>query len=278
MLQNYGHCLYELHITDQQVYNKYPVFMRARIEIGDSEESMTKALKVLQAIYTVIDKVIRVKLTESARQKCEKNRKRTPTAKTKEDDEKKEQDLDECRGKIVAVLRGPRAPAPACNYSVKLFYCQDAGAVGVIFVDWDPTGRFTIMPRVENGPIFPGGPSLTVGIPAMFTLYAYSGALQEGALHTMMVAPPNCVGVPEGWRIGFLFCRRQESRRGMSKEKADQLLNDFFSSRRAERLEEQDLLQDQLDHLRHGVDDLDKKELTLQTARPASSQPLMWSW
>jgi len=28
----------------------------------------------------------------------------------------------------------------------------------------------------------------------------------------------------------------------------------------AERLEEQDLLQDQLDHLRHGVDDLDKKE------------------
>ena len=167
---------------------------------------------------------------------------------------------DECRGKIVAVLRGPRAPAPACNYSVKLFYCQDAGAVGVIFVDWDPTGRFTIMPRVENGPIFPGGPSLTVGIPAMFTLYAYSGALQEGALHTMMVAPPNCVGVPDGWRIGFLFCRRQESRRGMSKEKADQLLNDFFSSRRAERLEEQDLLQDQLDHLRHGVDDLDKKE------------------
>ena len=69
--------------------------MRARIEIGDSDESMTKALKVLQAIYTVIDKVIRVKLTDSARQKCEKNRKRTPTAKTKEDDEKKEQDLDE---------------------------------------------------------------------------------------------------------------------------------------------------------------------------------------
>jgi hypothetical protein len=97
----------------------------------------------------------------------------------------------ECRGKIVAVLRGPRAPAPACNYSVKLYHCQAAGAVGVVFVDWDPAGRFTVMPRLENGPIYPNGPSLTVGIPAFLTLYCYSGALQEGALHTMMVAPPN---------------------------------------------------------------------------------------
>ena len=95
ILQKYGECLHELHVTDQKVYNKYPVFMRARIEIGDSEETMTRALKVLQVIYTVIDKVIRVKLTDSARQKCEKNRKRTPTAKTKEDDEKKEQDIEE---------------------------------------------------------------------------------------------------------------------------------------------------------------------------------------
>ena len=51
----------------------------------------------------------------------------------------------ECRGKIVAVMRGPRAPAPACNYSVKLYHCQLAGAVGVIFVDWDPLGRFTVL-------------------------------------------------------------------------------------------------------------------------------------
>jgi hypothetical protein len=26
---------------------------------------------------------------------------------------------------------------------VKLYHCQAAGAVGVIFVDWDPSGRFT---------------------------------------------------------------------------------------------------------------------------------------
>ena len=50
VLQKYGSCLYELHITDQQVYNKYPVFMRARIEIGSTEESMSQALKVLQVV------------------------------------------------------------------------------------------------------------------------------------------------------------------------------------------------------------------------------------
>jgi hypothetical protein len=33
-------------------------------------------------------------------------------------------------------ISGPRAPAPACNYSVKLYHCQEAGAVGVVFVDW----------------------------------------------------------------------------------------------------------------------------------------------
>ena len=92
---------------------------------------------------------------------------------------------------------------------MKLYYCQLAGAVGVIFVDWDPEGRFTVMPRIENGPIYPNGPSLTVNIPCMLTLQPYAGALQEDALHSLVFAPPNCVGVPEGWRIGFIFCRRQ---------------------------------------------------------------------
>ena len=80
MLQNYGHCLYELHITDQQVYNKYPVFMRARIEIGSTDESMNDALKVLQVVMQMIDKVVRLRLSDSVRAKCEKNRKKTPNA------------------------------------------------------------------------------------------------------------------------------------------------------------------------------------------------------
>ena len=84
ILQKYGDCLLELHVTDQQVYNKYPVFMRAKIEVGNTEESMAKALKVLQVIFTIIDKVVRVKLSDSARAKCDKNRKKTLSAKAKE--------------------------------------------------------------------------------------------------------------------------------------------------------------------------------------------------
>jgi hypothetical protein len=85
------------------VYNKYPVFMRARIEIGETEESMEKALKVLSAIFTIIDKVVRVKLSDSARSKCEKNRKKVPSAKDKEADERKEEEqLERQRKELVA--------------------------------------------------------------------------------------------------------------------------------------------------------------------------------
>jgi len=83
--------LLELHVTDQQVYNKYPVFMRAKIEIGSTEESMTQALKVLQVVFTIIDKVVRLKLSDAARTKCERNRKKTPNAKAKEQNDAQEE-------------------------------------------------------------------------------------------------------------------------------------------------------------------------------------------
>ena len=60
--------------------------MRAKIEIGDNEQSMSDALKVLQAVFTIIDKIIRLKLSDSVRAKCEKNRKKTPSAKAKEEE------------------------------------------------------------------------------------------------------------------------------------------------------------------------------------------------
>ena len=81
----------ELHVTDQQVYNKYPVFMRAKIDIGSTEESMTQALKVLQVVFTIIDKVVRLKLSDGARTKCERNRKKTPNAKAKEQNDAQEE-------------------------------------------------------------------------------------------------------------------------------------------------------------------------------------------
>lgn len=91
ILQKYGDCLQELHVTDQKVYNKYPVFMRARIEVGSTDESMSKALKVLQAVFTIVDKVVRMKLSDQARIKCEKNRRNAPSADRKEENERKEE-------------------------------------------------------------------------------------------------------------------------------------------------------------------------------------------
>ena len=113
----------------------------------------------------------------------------------------------DCRGKIVAVLRGPSSPAPPCNYSIKLFHAQNAGAVGVIFVDFDSFATFTVVPRVEDGPIYAGGPTLTVRIPCFSTLNYYSGVLQEGALHTMALMAKVPLNMPKGFYTFNCYCR-----------------------------------------------------------------------
>ena len=59
ILQNNGDVLLDVHITDQEVYNKYGMFLRARIVIGD-EETNEKALKVLEAIFKMCDRVTRL--------------------------------------------------------------------------------------------------------------------------------------------------------------------------------------------------------------------------
>lgn len=69
--------------------------MRAKIVIGDNEESIKNALKVLQVIFSMIDKVVRIKLSDSARAKCDKNRKKMPNTKAKEDNDQVEQEKEE---------------------------------------------------------------------------------------------------------------------------------------------------------------------------------------
>jgi len=67
---------------------------------------------------------------------------------------------DQVRGKIVAVMRGPRPPAPVVGYNVKIYYCQRAGAVGIVFVDYED--NFSRVPMCADLPIFPGGPMVKV--------------------------------------------------------------------------------------------------------------------
>ena len=56
---------------------------------------MNKAIKVLQVIMQMIDKVVRLQVSDSVRAKCEKNRKKTPSAQAKQVDQQKQEDLDE---------------------------------------------------------------------------------------------------------------------------------------------------------------------------------------
>ena len=84
VLRLYGDCLLECHITDQQVYNKYPCFLRTKILIGESEKEQEDALKVLKAIFQMLDKVVRLKLNDSNRTKAERVRKKVDAVKNKD--------------------------------------------------------------------------------------------------------------------------------------------------------------------------------------------------
>ena len=60
----------------------------------------------------------------------------------------------------------------------QVFHAQNAGAAACVFVDWDPLGKFTVVPRVESAPIYPGGPALVVKVPCFQCLNARAGTLQ----------------------------------------------------------------------------------------------------
>lgn len=83
--------LLDLHITDQEVYNKYKMFLRARLHIGETDEEQEGALKVLEAIFRVVDRVTRLHLSPGNFVKAERMRRKVEQTKKKEDDEKREE-------------------------------------------------------------------------------------------------------------------------------------------------------------------------------------------
>lgn len=50
---------------------------------------------MLQVVLQLIDKVVRLRLSESTRAKCEKNRKKTPSAQAKQVDQQKSEELED---------------------------------------------------------------------------------------------------------------------------------------------------------------------------------------
>lgn len=72
--------------------------MRTRLVIGESQEEQENALKVLKAIFQMIDKVVRMKLSEQNRVKAERVRKKVDAVKNKEqNDEAEEKQLEKAR-------------------------------------------------------------------------------------------------------------------------------------------------------------------------------------
>ena len=80
----HGSSLIEIHITDQQVYNKYPCFVRTKILIGESLKEQEDALKILKAVFNMVDKCVKLKLSESNRTKCKRVRQKVDAVKNKE--------------------------------------------------------------------------------------------------------------------------------------------------------------------------------------------------
>lgn len=86
-----GHeTLLDLHITDQYVYNKYPLFLRARFALGSTPEEQDKVLKGVQMIFTMCDRIVRLKLSPENQARADKTRRKVDLIKNKEKFEERE--------------------------------------------------------------------------------------------------------------------------------------------------------------------------------------------
>ncbi|EKX42908.1 hypothetical protein GUITHDRAFT_110959 [Guillardia theta CCMP2712] len=93
----------------------------------------------------------------------------------------------EVRGKIVAVLRGPKPPARAVPYNIKVLHAQQAGAAGVVLVDPEITTE-PLIARVHDEP------AVKIVIPVCATVNTPnkprgSSLLVNDAMVSMVFAP-----------------------------------------------------------------------------------------
>ena len=72
------------------MYNKHKMFLRANIQIGTTDKEHEDALKVLEAIFKIVDRVTRLHLSATNQVKAEKMRRKVELIKKSEDYEKRE--------------------------------------------------------------------------------------------------------------------------------------------------------------------------------------------
>lgn len=69
--------------------------MRARIAVGSTPEEMQRAVKALEAVFLILDKISRINISESVKNRCEKNRKKIEAVKKSEKTEIAEAEVAE---------------------------------------------------------------------------------------------------------------------------------------------------------------------------------------
>lgn len=74
----------DIHITDQRVYNNYPLWLRATLFIDtSSEEKLKENARALKLIFQLVDRAVTLRLTGNSKQKAEKARKAVERLKQK---------------------------------------------------------------------------------------------------------------------------------------------------------------------------------------------------
>lgn len=63
------------------------MFMKVRILIGTTEEEQESAIKTLKAVFMILDKIHKIKVSDSAKRKAQSARKQVASERTKEEDE-----------------------------------------------------------------------------------------------------------------------------------------------------------------------------------------------
>lgn len=91
--------LQDLHITDQKAYNNYHLWLKATLYLdASSEDALKDATKLLKAIFSLVDRVVTLRLSKDNRAKAEKARKAVEKIRQKEKaDENEEATLAKLR-------------------------------------------------------------------------------------------------------------------------------------------------------------------------------------
>lgn len=82
----------EIHITDQKIYNNYPLWLKATLFIDtSSEEKLKESARLVKLIFQMVDKAVTLRLTGTAKAKADKARKAVEKLKQRQAAEENEE-------------------------------------------------------------------------------------------------------------------------------------------------------------------------------------------